>query len=47
MGKRHSVFYLCRFTIMLMLFALGVSGIVIGLIGSIIKHENEAFDKLK
>ena len=33
--------------LMLMLFALGVSGIIIGLISSIIKHENDAFDKLK
>lgn len=33
--------------IMLMLFALGASGIIIGLIGSIIKHENEAFEKHK
>lgn len=33
--------------IMLMLFALGASGIIIGLISSIIKHENEAFEKHK
>jgi hypothetical protein len=32
---------------MLVLFALGVSGIIIGLIGTIIKHENEAFEKHK
>jgi len=33
--------------IMLMLFALGAAGIVIGLIASIIKHENEAFEDHK
>lgn len=33
--------------IMLMLFALGAAGIVIGLIASIIKHENEAFEEHK
>jgi hypothetical protein len=31
----------------LVLFALGVTGVVIGLITSIIKHENKAFDKHK
>ena len=31
--------------IMLMLFALGAAGIVVGLITSIIKHENEAFEE--
>ena len=33
--------------IMLTLFALGAAGIIVGLIASIMKHENEAFDKLK
>lgn len=33
--------------IMLGIFALGAAGIVVGLIGSIIKHENEAFEKYK
>lgn len=31
----------------LVLFAIGVSSIVAGLIGYIVKHENEAFDKHK
>jgi hypothetical protein len=33
--------------VMLVLFAIGASAIIIGLIASIIKHENEAFDKHK
>ena len=33
--------------VMLALFALGAAGIIVGLIASIMKHENEAFDKLK
>ncbi len=32
---------------MLALFALGAAGIIVGLIASIMKHENDAFDKLK
>ena len=33
--------------IMLMLFVLGAAGIVVGLITSIIKHENAAFEEHK
>lgn len=31
----------------LVLFALGVTGIIVGLIGSIMKHENEVFEDHK
>lgn len=31
----------------LMLFALGVTGIIVGLISSIMKHENEVFEDHK
>jgi len=31
----------------LVLFAMGVTGIVVGLIGYIIKHENDAFEQHK
>jgi hypothetical protein len=33
--------------VMLGLFAIGAAGIVVGLIASIIRHENEAFKKHK